>query len=533
MVTTSQAVPGRPELIIGLVCPLGAGIDALERAISKALEPFGYKSEHIRLSDLLRRLNSWTNETDEQEQTRIHNRQGHAAAFRKAGGLDSLARAAITEIRSRRSAITNDPDESADSVAYILRQLKHPAEVELLRRVYGQSFVVIAGHAPEDIRVDSLADSLAKTAGKASPREFENSARSLINTDESADNNTDEDAGFTQNTRDAYPLADFFVDLSANEGGSVRRFIELLFGHPFKTPTAEEMAMHQASAMSLRSSDERRQVGAVIVKRVARGSSDRLADATVVASGMNEVPRRQGGYYWDDESPDGRDQFLIYANQGSDREARIKLDALREIAERLKANKWLADSLMVLDESALADQLLKILARTQFSSISEFMRQVHAEMAAIVDAAMRGVPVRECEMYVTTFPCHGCAKHIIAAGIKKVVYLEPYPKSRAGMLHKEEIALDPKDPATVGDKVLFVPFTGVAPRQFARLFSMTARGRKHGVSLGEWPNKQAELSPHTILPHAALGYMQAERDELQRLPQGFNWDKAKLAPERS
>jgi cytidine deaminase len=398
--------------------------------------------------------------------------------------------------------------------------------------VYGQSFVVIAGHAPEEIRVECLADLLAKSAGKASPKDFENKARSLINTDQSEDSG-EKDAEFGQNTRDAYPLADFFVNLSAGEGSSVRRFVDLLFGHPFKTPTAEEIAMHQANAMALRSSDERRQVGAVIVKRVARGASHRFADATVVASGMNEVPHRQGGYYWDEESPDGRDQSLRYASQGSDREERIKLDALREITERLKANGWLTDSFKALDDSTLANKLLTILARTQFSSISEFMRQVHAEMAAIVDAAMRGVPVRECEMYVTTFPCHGCAKHIIAAGIKKVVYLEPYPKSRAEMLHKEEIALDPKDPATAGEKVVFVPFTGVAPRQFARLFSMAVRGRKNGVSLDEWPNKQAELAPHSILTNAALAYVQTERDELQKLPKEFKWDKAKLAFERS
>jgi cytidine deaminase len=201
--------------------------------------------------------------------------------------------------------------------------------------------------------------------------------------------------------------------------------------------------MHQANAMALRSSDERRQVGAVIVERTVRPGASKK-DANIVASGMNEVPRRQGGYYWHEDSPDHRDQALTRDNQGSAREDRIKLDALHEIATRLKAKKWLADDFAKLDELTLAVQLLSLLSRTQFTDISEFMRQVHAEMAAIVDAAMRGVAVRGTEMYVTTFPCHGCAKHIIAAGIMRVVYLEPYPKSRAELLHQEEIALDPK-----------------------------------------------------------------------------------------
>jgi cytidine deaminase len=421
MVKPSESNAPRPELIIALVCPLGARIDALEESIPKALAPFNYKCEHIRLSDLLKNLSSWTDETDLTEETRLQNRERHAATFREIGGLDALARAAIAQIRQRRRGISGSPDTPADGVAYILRQVKHPEEIHCLRRVYGPSLLVIAGHAPEEARIDSLADVLARTAGKASPRDFENKARILVNTDQSDDSPIDDKTRFGQNTRDAYPLADFFVDLSGGAGGSVSRFIDLFFGHPFHTPTAEELAMHQASAMALRSSDERRQVGAVIVKRTARGVvMDKFADATVVASGMNEVPRRQGGYYWDLESPDGRDQFLRQFNQGFDREERIKLDALREIAERLKGNKWLASDLADLEETELANRLLKILDRTQFNSISEFMRQVHAEMAAIVDAAMRGVPVRECEMYVTTFPCHGCAKHIIAAGIKNL-----------------------------------------------------------------------------------------------------------------
>jgi len=390
---------------------------------------------------------------------------------------------------------------------------------------------VIAGHAPEKARIDSLAALLAQTAGKGSARDFDNKAGILIDTDQSGDASADSKEGFGQNTRDAYPLADFFADLSAGEGGSVSRFLDLVFGHPFHSPTAEEIAMHQASAMALRSSDERRQVGAVIVKRTPRGPvMDQFADATVVASGMNEVPRRQGGYYWDLDSPDGRDQYLRQSNKGFDREEQIKLDTLREIAERLRANKWLAPEVSELNETELTNRLLKLLDRTQFSSISEFMRQVHAEMAAIVDAAMRGVAVRECEMYVTTFPCHGCAKHIIASGIRKVVFLEPYPKSKAEMLHKEEIALDPQHRLPSDDRVLFIPFTGIAPRQFARLFSMATRGRKNGHSLDAWRKQQATLTPQFVIAHAELAYIRAERDELELLPEKFKWDRQALAP---
>src|SRR5205823_8721516 len=61
---------------------------------------------------------------------------------------------------------------------------------------------------------------------------------------------------------------------------------------------------------------------------------------------------------------------------------------------------------------------------SQIRNLIEFGRAVHAEMAALIDAARRGVSVAGCTMYVTTFPCHLCARHIVAAGIKRLVYIE-------------------------------------------------------------------------------------------------------------
>jgi dCMP deaminase len=46
----------------------------------------------------------------------------------------------------------------------------------------------------------------------------------------------------------------------------------------------------------------------------------------------------------------------------------------------------------------------------------------HAEENAIIQAAYHGVSVRNGVMYVTISPCLMCAKMIINAGIKEVVY---------------------------------------------------------------------------------------------------------------
>lgn len=525
----TEQTSARPELFVALVSPLGSRIEALEATISRELSAYGYSCETVVLSGLLENLKTWEPEKDKSEKTRIAHRQACAFKLRLSSGADALARAAISAIRQIRVRRSGHPDRPAPSCAYILRQLKHPKEIQLLRKVYGQSLVVIAGHAPERIRITDLAESMAARENALSNETYRHDAETLIHVDEKEEHPDDKDAECGQNTRDAYPLADLFVSLAHGEPVEpVKRFFELLFGHPFDTPTPEEMAMYHANAMALRSSDERRQVGAVIVARTKRSSGTSVSDADILASGMNEVPRREGGFYWPVDSPDGRDQALRQRGHGN-LDDRIKTDVLREIAMRLKNNRWLANEYASLDPALLAGKLLTILKRTRFSDISEFMRQVHAEMAALLDAARRGVAVRGTEMYVTTFPCHNCAKHLIAAGLKKVVYLEPYPKSRAEYLHSDEIELDP-DPGYDGDKVAFVPFIGVAPRQYARLFSMSARGRKNGLALEEWKAKQGTLSPQYVLANAERAYTQTERDELQKLPESYRWDRSALCP---
>ncbi len=134
-------------------------------------------------------------------------------------------------------------------------------------------------------------------------------------------------------------------------------------------------------------------------------------------------------------------------------------------------------------------------------------------------------------MYVTTFPCHNCAKHIIAAGIRRVAYLEPYPKSRALNLHREEIFSELTPRNQNRDQVEFFPFTGVAPRQYAQLFSMTERGTKKGNSLLKWKVQMASLSPLYVNQNASLAYLAAERQELEKLPVDvYRWDKDNLCP---
>lgn len=517
----------RPELVFALVGQAGVRIENYSQILRDHLNTFGYKTIDIKLSELLRNFTGWTDVHDTSEATRIMHRQEMGLKFRSSlnegtGDGAALARAAIVKIREERAKNSGNPDVAASEYAFILNQLKHPDEVKLLRDVYGSSFILLAGHAPKDLRRKNLAVRLKND--KYDERYAQEKAEHIIVDDEKQV----DDLG--QNTRDAYPLADYFGGFERNKENQVTRFVDLLFGHPFHTPLPDEHAMFQAYAGSLRSSDESRQVGAVIVE-LAKNQSGKVTKVDVVASGMNEVPRRGGGFYWHEDSEDARDQNVKYI-EGVDRADKIKVDVLTELIDKLQESNLLHERMCETPSHQLAREFLKKLKGTQFLNIGEFMRTVHAEMAALIDSARRGVAVDGLSMFVTTFPCHNCAKHIIAAGLKQVVYLEPYPKSRAEALHGEEISLEPIDGVALNEKVAFLAFTGVAPRQYQQLFSMTRRGARNGLSLKDWEGKKMTLSPRYVEKNAAATYILAERQKLAKLPVDiYKWDINTVCPE--
>ena len=58
---------------------------------------------------------------------------------------------------------------------------------------------------------------------------------------------------------------------------------------------------------------------------------------------------------------------------------------------------------------------------------SEVCYATHAEQNAIIQAAKLGVSIDGATLYCTHQPCSICAKMIINAGIRRVVYQEGYP----------------------------------------------------------------------------------------------------------
>jgi len=70
----------------------------------------------------------------------------------------------------------------------------------------------------------------------------------------------------------------------------------------------------------------------------------------------------------------------------------------------------------------------------------ELCRAIHAEQNAIIQAAKLGINIDGATLYVTNYPCFICAKMLINAGIKKIVYKQGYPDKLAkDILEEAEI----------------------------------------------------------------------------------------------
>ena len=101
------------------------------------------------------------------------------------------------------------------------------------------------------------------------------------------------------------------------------------------------------------------------------------------------------------------------------------------------------------------------------SDLIEFSRSIHAEMDALLAAARARISPVGCTLLCTTYPCHSCARHLVAAGITEVLYIEPYTKSLAVELHSDSLQTQTQEPESGEQKKMLVsPYTGVGPRMY-------------------------------------------------------------------
>ncbi|HEY3309171.1 MAG TPA: anti-phage dCTP deaminase [Desulfuromonadaceae bacterium] len=474
------------EIIIGLVGAVGTNLGLVSEVIEEELSKLNYHTEIIRLSDILKEIPLYKKEckANVSEDVRISSLMEAGDSLRKETNAgEALALLGISAIREIRLQKCGAPEKPIPRQAYVFQSLKHPEEVKKLRKIYGGIFTLISVYSPRSERVDRLAEKIAESKKNSDASPYRSKAEALVVRDAKSG-----DKEYGQNVQDAFPGGDFFIRMAEKEAirKEIRRFLECWFGYPFHTPKKDEYGMFLAHTVSLRSADLSRQVGAVIANE----------DGEVLAVGCNEVPKAQGGAVWEGDEGDYRDFQLGY-----DSSAVMKDKIVSELLGRLKEKGWLTDELNDIETKTLIDKALydndAPLNGARVASILEFGRIVHAEMSAIMDAARRGVPLQGATLYCTTFPCHMCARHIIAAGIKRVVFIEPYPKSMAKILYYKSIHLD-EEGASDGS-VFFESFVGVSPNRYIELFSMKKRKGKDGTIV-KWKPSESFPSVNMIVP---------------------------------
>lgn len=502
----------KPELVFGIVGPVGVDRELVCSALQTELIEYGYTVHRIRVSKLITLIPRYSNIeagcTD--EFNRIEKYMSAGTSVREDSGLgDALAILAMSEISSIRTqenlknGIPEGRPEFAHLIgrpatAYILDSLKHPDEVQSLRATYGRGFMLISAYAARENRIESLASRIAYS--RVATQEINTcraDAEILVSRDEKEEGNK-----LGQNVLNTFPMADLFIDIGSKTTPfteELSRFCEIIFNNPFITPKIDEFGMFHAEAASWRSADLSRQVGASIC----------MTNGTLRAVGCNEVPAAGGGLYWENDSNDDRD-FRRGLDEGTRQKNLMVAEILNRISEVMTSKK---------DKKALAELMAKVLAGDEHPTLNgiqalnviEYGRAVHAEMAALSEAARNGITVQDHTMYVNTFPCHICARHIIASGIKRVIYIQPYPKSFTRRLFNDSVVFDENQ--SNPEKVLFQPFSGVAPRMYQFAFELTKKRKGENGNSIKW----TKLRATTKLKRFVFSYIVIENQILTAL----------------
>lgn len=488
-----------PELVIGLVTPIGVDAASVVESLTDVLgSEVDYRTQPIHLIDYLASI-GLIRPGDRSGIERMDHLIDAGNALRKSMlRRDAFALYAIQAIIGERAKAAGvSPDDSKKwstippqgRIAYVIRSIKRPEEIQLLRRVYGPWLLVISAFAPRKARFKHILEGLVETGkARSDDRDIQHKIDELLDRDARELDNTQ----FGQDTRRAFSQADLFIDITKDANDQLRRFIRLVFGDRTHTPTRDEYAMFMAKAAALRSSSPGRQVGAIV--------ADALGE--VISAGSNEAPSPHGGYEWDNPEHDRRDIAQVEGNTFGEmlRKRELILDTIRRLAGLVDGAEITpsvitdeAKDLIQEGDPEFVERLRQeVLRESEIESVIEYQRTVHAEMAALQNAHRHGTSVDGSTMYTTSFPCHNCAKHILSAGISRVVYVEPYPKSRAKGFYPEAIRVDGENAGD--DPILVDPFIGVGPNLFQQLFASVDEDRmlKNGT-IKRWKRGSSNL----------------------------------------
>lgn len=490
-----------PELVIALCGPIGSPLHEVAEQFQAALQSYKYTTESIRLSRLIEiNADKVGAEIDKSNRfTEVSTLIDAGDKLRERYGSDVLAKLAVARIGGDRDKMfgafrdaasdlhTNARRKIADQrVCHIVDSIKNKSELDLLRLLYGEALFAIGVFSPLEVRRANLERPGSFTSEQISK---------LIDVD------SGEEFSHGQSVRDTFPLCDFFLRVDHACTGAtlapaigqitnkLTRLLGLMFRTSIVTPTLEEAAMYAAASAARNSACLSRQVGAAVTG----------ANGEVLAVGWNDVPQSGGGVYGKPAlapglitTSDQRCYNLTGQRCHNDLEKAI-------IAE--KVVDVLIEKQIVARETK-AGAIRAISGDSRVKDLIEFSRAVHAEMHAILGASrVAGDRVLGGKIFITTYPCHGCARHIVAAGISEIHYIEPYRKSLATKLHSDSLS----ECLTDTGKVILYQFDGLAPRRFIDMFQA---GDRKSVGVLKLP-KAPSAKPVTQVRMRAIPHLEA------------------------
>src|SRR5262249_16365346 len=131
-----------PELVFGLVGPIGVDLDLVTELLGEVLEDLRYSVTNLRITHLIREVPAGLPLDGCGYIDSVRTRIAYANKVRELlERNDAMAILAVSAIRQIRKAAEGDPEVPLENQAYIIRQFKRPEEIKLLRSVYGRQFI--------------------------------------------------------------------------------------------------------------------------------------------------------------------------------------------------------------------------------------------------------------------------------------------------------------------------------------------------------------------------------------------------------
>ncbi len=512
------------EIILGVVAPIGCNKEDFFKLLESAFELKGYKFVPINAVELLKITPSLSSHPKSLQ----YFAKMQICSELRTRNKGILLLPVVEKIVKKRKE-QSDSDKQQDKkckVVYLIDQLKNTTEYKVLSHIYGLNYIQISLFSNYDRRNGFLEKAFKNDGGrlkalsdktlvincegidlrKSIPVKIENYRKEILPDASSALINKDfaditeefkeNDAG--QEVSKLFHKSHYFFNLDEGIGSTkleneIKKFVDLIEGEYRQYPTQDEFGMNLASQAKFRSNfPGDRQIGAAILSE----------NGEVISVASIRAPSSSANPTYEDE-------------------IKIKLGYKKIYSEVKEWDKFLKETEGNPECSTNKSSISQL--RKFVKESLEYHPCTHAEIAAILDAAKLGLSVRDAILYITTFPCHICAKDIITAGIQRVVYLAAYPKSKNKELYPELIILD-NAPNRCSNGVPFEAYMGISPKRFSYVYDLDNKPWKNNKKEDKKEGK-SNIFPPLLKCEIPTYYELREKDVIRYLKKDLKGER--------